>query len=137
MATRSQRQNAIVQTMIEDALVSANEFERECIAFAERQKMKELGDVIGELGVWLDERESAWLARLGIEMLENEEGELAFGSPRHSRPFRVSTGANDTIIAGGRLVRLDRDLPVLDEDVYDEVLSRLLDWAATGRHGQA
>ena len=65
MTERSERQVEIVSAMIEDALISANEFERDCAAFAESQKIDEMMDVIEELSEWIEERDADRLEELG------------------------------------------------------------------------
>lgn len=129
MAERSKRQIEIVEAMIEDALISAAEFERECEAFAESQKIHEMADVVEELGEWIEERDADRLEKLGVTMEEDGDGRLVFHARGESEPFVVRPRADMTIAAGGVIVHLNPHLPILEEDVYGEVLDRLLIWA--------
>jgi hypothetical protein len=129
MTERSTRQTAIVEAMMEDALISAHEFERACEAFAESQKADEMADVIGELSEWLEERDADRLEELGISMEEDAKGQLVFRVEGRDEPFVVRPRADLTIAAGGKIVHLNPELPILEDDIYLEVLERILIWA--------
>lgn len=139
MAERSKRQIEIVQGMIEDALVSAREFERACEAFAESQKVDEMADVIDELNQWIEERDADRLEDLGILMEDGEQGELMFRIAERDEPFVVRVRDDMAIVVGGKILQLNPDLPILDDDIYEEVLERLFVWAGASqpkpRHG--
>lgn len=129
MTERSKRQVEIVNAMIEDALISAAEFERDCEAFAESQKADEMADVIDELSEWIEERDADRLEEFGISMEEDAEGRLLFRADGRDEPFVVRPRADLTIAAGAKIVPLNPDLPILEEDVYAEVLERIFVWA--------
>lgn len=129
MTERTKRQVEIVETMIADALVSAREFERECEAFAESQKIDEMADVIDELSEWIEERDADRLEEFGISMEEGANGHLLFRVDEKEEPFVVRPRADMTIAAGSKIVHLDPDLPILEEDIYAEVLERIFVWA--------
>lgn len=117
--------------MMADALASAREFERDCEAFAERQKIGEMIDVIEEFAEWLEERDADLLRDLGVAMEEGVDGRLLFRVDGRDEPFVVRPRHDMTISAGGKIVHLNPDLPILEDDVYTEVLARLLVWADT------
>lgn len=129
MTKRTKRQVEIVETMMADALASAREFERDCEAFAERQKTDEMIDVIEEFAEWLEERDADRLKDLGVTMDEGADGRLLFRVDGRDEPFVVRPRDDLTISAGGKIVHLNPDLPILEDDVYAEVLGRLLMWA--------
>ena len=129
MTERSKRQIDIVNTMMEDALISAQEFERECEEFAEIQKIDEMADVIDELSQWIEERDADRLEEFGISMEEDVDGRLLFRIDERKEPFVVRPRADMTIAAGSKILHLNPDLPILEEDVYAEVLERLFIWA--------
>jgi hypothetical protein len=129
MTERSERQTAIVEAMMEDALISAGEFERACEAFAESQQVDEMADVINELSEWLEERDADLLEELGIFMEEDAQGQLVFSAVGRDEPFIVRPRADMTIAAGGKIVHLNPELPILENDIYLEVLERILIWA--------
>lgn len=129
MTERTERQIEIVNEMLENALISAREFERECEAFAERQTADEMADVIDELSEWIEERDSHTLEDFGIAMEEDLDGRLLFRLADKDEPFVVRLREDMTIAAGWEILHLDPDLPILDEDVYAEVMERLLIWA--------
>lgn len=129
MAERSERQIEIVNTMMENALVSAQEFERECEAFAESQKIDEMADVIDELSEWIEERDADTLETFGIAMEDDLDGRLLFRLVDRDEPFVVRPREDMTIAAGSNVLHLNPDLPILDEDVYAQVMERLFVWA--------
>ena len=129
MTERSKRQVEIVNAMIEDALISAHEFERDCEAFAESQKIDEMADVIEELSEWIEERDADRLEELGISMEEDAKGRLLFRVDEREEPFVVRPRSDMTIAAGPKILPINPDLPVLEEDIYAEVLERILVWA--------
>ena len=130
MADRSKRQNEIVAEMMQQAIASAREFERDCEAFAERQKIDEMVDVIEEFAEWVEERDADRLEELGISMEEAVDGRLLFRVEELDEPFVVRPRADMTIAAGGKIIHLNPDLPILEDDVYAEVLERIISWAA-------
>lgn len=138
MARRSKRQQEIVATMIDDALTSAKQYEADCEEFAESQKLKNMADVIADLGAWLEERDGDRLEACGISMDGSANGQLLFRMEGKARPFVVRRRADISVptdcsfVAGGRIVHLNRDLPVLDIEVYELVLERIFNWAGLG-----
>jgi hypothetical protein len=136
MAERTKRQNEIVEKMIEDALVSANEFERECEVFAAREKIDEVADVMGELGDWLSERDAVRLSCFGVQMEVGVNGHLSFRMNEKEGCFSVRPGPGLAITAGDKQMLLDPDLPMLDDGIYDEVLRLICDWAGVTEAGQ-
>jgi hypothetical protein len=135
MAERTKRQNEIVDKMIADALVTAAEFERECAALSERQTIDEMADVVGELSQWIEERDAGKLERFSISMERGANGHLLFRLIGKRDPFIVRPRAEMTISAGGEIVQLNPDLPILDEEVYAEVLERIFIWAGVSGAG--
>ena len=129
MTKRSRRQIEIVNGMIEDALISARDFERACEAFADGDMIDEVADVIEELSEWIEERDADRLEEFGIFMEEDAIGQLVFRKAGQEEPFVVRPRADLTIAAGGRIVQLNPDLPILEEDIYAEVVERLFIWA--------
>jgi len=129
MMERSETQKAIVEGMIEDALVSAREFERACEAFAESQHIDEMADVINELSEWFEERDADRFEELGIVMGEDAKGHLVFRVDGRDDPFVVRPRADMSIAAGDKIVQLNPELPVLEDDIYLEVLERIMIWA--------
>ena len=65
-------------------------------------------------------------------------GQLLFRMAGKARPFVVrlrtdkSVTAHNSFVAGGRIVHLNPDLPVLDIEVYELVLERIFRWAGLG-----
>lgn len=133
MTEHSKRQVEIVSAMIEDALISANEFERDCEAFAESQKIDEMADVIEELSEWIEERDADRLEELGISMEEDAKGRLLFRVDQREEPFVVRPRSDMTIAAGAKILPINPELPVLEEDIYAEVLERILIWAGASQ----
>lgn len=133
MTERSKRQLEIVALMIEDALTSARNFERDVNVFAETRRTEEMVNVIQELSDWIEERDSDRLEDVGVTMEDGVDGRLLFKMAGKARPFVVRPRADMSIAAGGRIVHLNPDLPILDEDVYAEVLDRIFVWAESGK----
>jgi len=129
MTKRSKEQIAIVNAMIEGALISAREFERDCEAFAESELIDEAAEVIDELSEWIEERDADRLEEFGISMEDDALGQLLFRIDGREEPFVVRPRTDLTIAAGGRIVQLNPDLPILEEDIYAEVLERIFIWA--------
>lgn len=129
MTERSKRQIEIVNTMIEDALISAHEFERECNTFADRHNINEMTEVIEELSEWIEERDADRLEDLGISMEEDARGRLLFRMDQLDEPFVVRPRSDMTIAAGTKILPINPELPVLEESIYAEVLERILVWA--------
>ena len=129
MVERSKRQIEIVEALLESALISAREVEREFEAFAEAQQSDDMADVIDELHEWIEARDADRLEELGIAMEEDARGYLLFRLNGREEPFVVRPRADMTIAAGGKIVELNPELPILEEDVYAEVLERIFVWA--------
>ena len=133
MTERTRRQVEIVDAMIEDALISAHEFERDCEAFAESQKIDEMADIIEELSEWIEERDADRLEELGISMEEPHCHHWRFRVDQREEPFVVRPRSDMTIAAGAKILAINPELPVLEEDIYAEVLERILIWAGASQ----
>jgi len=129
MVERTKRQIEIVEALMEGALISAREFELDRETFAERQKTDEMADVIEEFAEWLEERDSDRLEALGVSMEQGIDGRLLFRVPDGDEPFVVRPRADQTIAAGNKIIQLNPDLPILEDEVYAEMLGRILTWA--------
>lgn len=129
MTKRSKRQVEIVEAMIEEALIAAGDFERSCRAFEQSQHNDEMTHVIEELSEWIEERDADRLEELGIVMEEDAKGRLLFRVEERDEPFVVRPRADMTIAAGRKILPINPELPVLDEDTYAEVLERIVIWA--------
>ena len=133
MTDRSKRQIEIVDNMIVDALVSAREFERDCDAFVANQKVDnttgDLAELIDELSEWIEERDADRLETFGITMEEDAKGQLLFRIDALDEPFVVRPRADMTIAAGREILAIDPECPVLEEELYAEVLARIFVWA--------
>lgn len=134
MMERSKRQTETVQKMIVDALVSAKEFERDCEAFVESQKIDDMAEVIDELSEWIEERDADRLEAFGISMEDDAKGQLLFRIDALDEPFVVRPRADMTIAVGPKILAIDPECPVLEEELYAEVLERIFIWAGVSEN---
>ncbi len=134
MTERSKRQIEIVEKMIVDAFVSAGEFERDRKRFAESRKIDDMAEIIDELSEWIEERDADRLESFGISMEEGLGGQLLFRIDALDEPFIVRPRADMTIAAGRKILAVDPECPVLEEEVYAEVLERIFIWAGVSEN---
>ncbi|MBU2533451.1 MAG: hypothetical protein KKB37_11970 [Alphaproteobacteria bacterium] len=129
MAESPKRTAEIVQGMIEDALASARDFDREPDAFAIKRQFDEMTEVVEEFAEWVEERDIHTLHALGVSMQENAQGHLIFSAEGRDDTFEVRPRADMAINAGGRVFLLNPGMPIMEEDVYEQVLQSILLWA--------
>lgn len=129
MSERSKRQVEIVDSMIEEALQSARQSESDCVPLAAPEIIDEIPYFVGELRDWLETRDAGLLRALGISMETDGDGQLVFRAAHKARPFMVRPQTDRSIVVGGRIIHLDPEAPVLDQEVYDYIVERLLIWA--------
>jgi len=123
MSTRS-----IVTAMMNEALESAATLAREQALFAARLRIENMQVVVDDIADWIDDEDYARLEDAAIEMRQMADGRLVFRSPLRDEPFVIRVNSTRELSVGGRIVRVNHDLAVLDQELYGDLINRLLDW---------
>ena len=126
MSERSKRQKEIVAEMKRQALESAAAFERDSIEASRLRRIERVESVIDDLTDRLVEEHMLLLEALGVSV-EEIDGRLVL--EKDGKTFIVRPREDMTLAADGVIVHLNPDLPVLDDEVYEAVMGRILMWA--------
>jgi hypothetical protein len=118
----------IVTAMMSEALESAAALAREQAFFATRLRMENMQVIVDDIADWIDEHDHGRLDDAASEMRQLADGRLVFHSPLRDEPFVIRVYSTRELSVGGRIVPVNHDLAVLDQEPYGDLINRLLDW---------
>jgi len=127
LADRNMSRQKIILRLEREANAYARRYEDERAAFGRRQRIEDMENVIEDILEWMDERgDLDRLKAAGVEIDDEEEGRFALSL--NGRITTVRPREDLSLAVDGRIVHPNRDCPVLDEALYQDVITRLDDW---------
>ncbi len=128
MPQRSARNEAIIRQLELEANASAELYEAEVEEFQALYRLERMQDVVDDIGDWLeDEGDLDRLNLLGVSVDADAGAPLRFRQGQ--RLFTIRARDDMSIAVDGKIMHPNRECPVLDQALYDEVIARLFDWA--------
>ena len=133
MSKGSPRSREIIAELEASANASAQLFINARMAFHRRTSRNEMAELIAELGEWILERGDAkLLSAFGVVIDEDfQSGTMTFTA--FERLLVVSPRDDLSISVDGVVMRPDPECPVLDDQLYNAVMARIIAWAKTDK----
>lgn len=118
----------IVRRLEAEANEVAREYLERLEAFQEAEEMGRMETLIEDISDAIDERGDAKkLHALGVTVKESYDGTLWF--IKGNKKLAVRPRENMTIKVGHATVYPNRDCPIFDDRIYEDVLERVFAWA--------